>query len=159
MNTALFCLWIIYELICIFVFWYLYKKEIVRKNEDKSFEVSCETCNNRRNVTYGEINVSYKIKKQNATADEIIGDISGVGNGEIVQYSKKCYCERCDKITWNKIEGYSDILKINRKIKLRYAFWGLIYCVCVPVVVSLLFYGVYSIAMFLYLLFTGQGSF
>lgn len=52
MNTALFCVWIIYELICIFVFWYLYKKEIVRENGDKSFEASCETCNNRRTVTY-----------------------------------------------------------------------------------------------------------
>lgn len=76
MNTALFCLWIIYELICIFDFWYLYKKEIVRENGDKSFEASCETCNNRRTVTYGEINVSSKLKKQNATADEIIGDVS-----------------------------------------------------------------------------------
>lgn len=88
MNTALFCLWIIYELICFFVFWYLHKKEIVRENGDKSFEASCETCNNRRTVTYGEINVPFKMKKQNATADEIIGDVSRVGNGEIVQYSK-----------------------------------------------------------------------
>lgn len=51
-ETVLFCLWIIYELVCIFVFWYLHKKEIVRENGDKSFEASCETCNNRRTVTY-----------------------------------------------------------------------------------------------------------
>ncbi|MCF0143935.1 MAG: hypothetical protein HUJ79_02320 [Firmicutes bacterium] len=76
-------------------------------NEGVMYEVECEKCGTRHEVTYRQLR-KHKTYKEKSVSVGVSTPVAGVDTTHVVKQSRKVFCPVCGKETWNIVLDYDE---------------------------------------------------